>query len=108
MQMSLGACSVPDEGFSRNVSCALILISTFLFKPKGVNRLAKLGRGYIYLGNTGLGFNKLHYLGTVRRYLRGYQKPGICIFVYNYVIIICTTDKTYTIRYGRVQNALSA
>ena len=33
--------SVPDEGYSRNASCALNLISTFLFKSEVINILLK-------------------------------------------------------------------
>jgi len=32
----LSILSVPDEGYSRNVSCALNLISTFLLKENGL------------------------------------------------------------------------
>ena len=32
----LSILSVPDEGYSRNVSCALSLISTFLLKKNGL------------------------------------------------------------------------
>jgi hypothetical protein len=34
-------------------------------KPKGQNRVAKIGQGFPYLSDIDLSFNKLHYLGII-------------------------------------------
>ena len=70
--------SVPDEGYSRNASCALNLISTFLFD--------------IYIC-----IIKLHILQTIKKH-----KAYICLFIL-FQYPLCKTPLETCVRLARCQ-----